>query len=582
MSDTKRSEKISQPESVNSKSEKLRAPVVSILGHIDAGKTKLLEQLCGSSKNEVGGITQQLRSAFIPNAKIKTSKPIDLPGLLFIDNPGHECFNNLRNRTTDICDVVILVVDILHGLQATTLECLTIIKAKHIPFIIALNKIDRIYEWNSDPWQNFSYNQQEKSVKLDFDFHLKNIKLAFSEQGWNTELYNYNDDKENYIDIVPISANTGEGIPDLLYTLINNAQMRAELSIDNQNFSAYVLETKVIDGYGVVIDTIVKNGQLRIGDKIALDSLTGPITTRIKVLLDPETKSKIETVSGCVSTTIVAPDLHKVIPGSPLFIGEEAVNLFPKRVESLFNLKSQGVYVQAATFGALESILLFLHENAIPVSDIGIENIHLSDIKKAAQIKDELHRCILGWQVNIDPDVQKSSNELCVTVFLSEIIYHLETNYVTHVTRIMNERRRVAADIAIFPCALKIKPHKGIFMKGGTNDPIILAIDTISGTVKVGTPIIAVTKNKDIVNLGKILSIQSNQKPVDTLRTGDEAAIKLSGNGMVAGRHFQITDPLYSLISRESIDALKTYFVDSLTENDKKLIMELKSILGII
>ena len=224
-----------------------KAPIICVLGHVDTGKTKLLDKIRHTNvqTGEAGGITQQIGATMFPSDAIITltkklpnlSINLLVPGLLIIDTPGHESFSNLRSRGSSLCDLAILVVDIMHGLEKQTLESLDILRRKNIPFIVALNKIDRMYGWKSKPDEAFltTFKSQEEHTRDEFIRRAKETVLAFAEKGLNAALYYENPDPDDYINLVPTSAITGEGIPDLLGQLVNIPQTKMTQKIKYQH-----------------------------------------------------------------------------------------------------------------------------------------------------------------------------------------------------------------------------------------------------------------------------------------------------------------------------------------------------------
>ncbi|EER13663.1 eukaryotic translation initiation factor 5B, putative, partial [Perkinsus marinus ATCC 50983] len=302
----------------DSSTSEFRSPICCIMGHVDTGKTKLLDKIRRTTvqEGEAGGITQQIGATFFPEAslqdavhKVNLTTYLQLPGLLIIDTPGHESFNNLRVRGSSLCDIAILVVDIMHGLEPQTIESLELLRNRKCPFIIALNKIDRLYQWRSSanrPSRD-SLKAQKDYVKHEFDDRLKRIQLQLAERGLNTAVYWENHDVRRDVSIVPTSAVTGEGVPDLLYLIVKLTQTLMAKKITRQPdlFQCTVLEVKNIEGLGTTIDVILVNGRIKETDQICVCTLAGPVVTTIRALLTPPPAKEIRVKSEYVH--------HKVI-----------------------------------------------------------------------------------------------------------------------------------------------------------------------------------------------------------------------------------------------------------------------------
>ena len=280
----------------------LRSPICCVLGHVDTGKTKVLDKIRRTNvqTGEAGGITQQIGASYFPMYRIleltkgmAKAKELEfnVPGLLIIDTPGHESFSNLRNRGSSLCDIAILVIDIMHGLEPQTLESINLLKKRKTPFIVALNKIDRLYDWKStaDAPLSVCLKKQPKHTLDEFRKRADEVSVALAEQGLNAKLYYENKDFRKFVSLVPTSAHTGEGIPDLLMLMVQLTQkMMGERLAFTRNVECTVLEVKVIAGLGYTIDVILSNGELKEGDTIVVCGSDGPIVTQIRALLMPE------------------------------------------------------------------------------------------------------------------------------------------------------------------------------------------------------------------------------------------------------------------------------------------------------
>lgn len=175
---------------------------------------------------------------------------VQIPGLLIIDTPGHESFNNLRARGSSLCDIAILVVDVMHGLEPQTIESIGLLKNRNCPFIIAMNKVDRVYGWKAQPWKPIleTLAQQKESAKEELYDRIRRIQNELSGQSLNCKLYWENDDSRRNISICPTSAVTGEGIPDLLFLIMKLVQMFMSRSITvSLTFSCHLMEVKNIE-----------------------------------------------------------------------------------------------------------------------------------------------------------------------------------------------------------------------------------------------------------------------------------------------------------------------------------------------
>lgn len=603
----------------------LRSPICCILGHVDTGKTKLLDKIRQTNvqEGEAGGITQQIGATFFPIQAIaeKTHHLTSLgdleykvPGLLVIDTPGHESFTNLRSRGSSLCNIAILVVDIMHGLEPQTLESIGLLRQRKTPFIVALNKVDRLYGWKSIPNVPFEecLKQQDRSVQNEFETRASKVIAAFSEQGLNAELFYQNDDIRCCVSLVPTSAITGDGIPDLLVLLITLTQkmMSEDLRYLSDQLECTVLEVKVIEGLGTTIDVILSNGLLREGDRIAVCGLNGPIVTTIRALLTPQSMRELRVKSQYVHNKIVkaalgvkicAPDLEKAVAGSSLFVisnnpkrgipevaAKQAVMQDLDDMLASVDKSGKGVFVQASTLGSLEALLVFLKDSKIPVAGIGIGPVHRKDIVRASVMVElaKEYACMLAFDVRVEKEAEESAQELEVKIFRADIIYHLFDQFTAYMNDLLEQKRRDMAPQAVFPCVLRIVPGC-VFNK---RSPLVIGVDVVEGVLRVGTPIMAVPKNakgpQDHVTLGKVVSVESNHKALTSVRRGSPAvAIKLECAGYEAprmfGRHFTESDELVSKISRESIDILKETFRNDMEKEDWAVVIKLKKYFNI-
>lgn len=532
-----RREKAHQEALAAQSKDNLRSPICCILGHVDTGKTKLLDKIRQTNvqEGEAGGITQQIGATYFPVDAIKKKTMVvnrdgafefKVPGLLVIDTPGHESFSNLRSRGSSLCNIAILVVDIMHGLEPQTLESMKLLRDRKTPFIVALNKIDRLYGWKKVENNGFreSYELQNKGVQNEFQKRLADTKIAFAEQGFNSELFYENKSMAKYVSLIPTSAHTGEGIPDMLKLIIQLTQERMVGSLMYlSEVQCTVLEVKAIEGFGMTIDVILSNGILREGDRILICGINGVIKTNIRALLTPAAMKELrlksayvhnKEVKAALGVKISAPDLEGAIAGSRLMVvgpdddesdlEEEVwsdVSNLMKRIEKT----GRGVSVQASTLGSLEALLDFLRVSKIPVANVGIGPVFKRDVMQCGTMleKSKEHAVMLCFDVKIDKEAQLYAEEQGIKIFTADIIYHLFDQFTKHMEAIIEKRKEESRLMAVFPCVLSTV---AVFNKTG---PIIVGVDVVEGQLKLDTPIAAVKTNtitgaKEIVSLGRV------------------------------------------------------------------------------
>uniref|UniRef100_A0A8D8XQB9 Eukaryotic translation initiation factor 5B n=1 Tax=Cacopsylla melanoneura TaxID=428564 RepID=A0A8D8XQB9_9HEMI len=612
----KRREKIEEnPEDENF----MRAAIVCVLGHVDTGKTKILDKLRRTNvqDGEAGGITQQIGATNVPVDAIRENTkhvrgpsgevggpgPLEIPGLLIIDTPGHESFSNLRNRGSSLCDIAILVVDIMHGLEPQTIESINILKSKKTPFVVALNKIDRLYNWSTMNRRDVRdiIKSQEASVQSEFETRFKDVAIQFSEQGLNAALFYDNPDPKSYVSMVPTSAITGEGMGNLLALIVQYCQsfLRKRLMFKNE-LQATVLEVKAIPGLGTTIDTILVNGTLYEGDTVVLAGTDGPIVTQIRSLLMPQPMQELRVknaymeykkIKGTQGVKIAAKDLEKTIAGLNLRVAKdqddidemcEEVSRELKSALSTIKLQERGVYVQASTLGSLEALLEFLRTSSIPYSNIRIGPVVKKDVMRASIMleHESQYATILAFDVKVERDAQELADSVGVKIFQADIIYHLFDKFTAFREELKAKKREEFKHIAVFPCRLKVLPQF-VF---NSRDPIVMGVIIEAGVLREGTPICV--PSREFVELGIVTSVENNHKPVEMARKGQEVCIKIEpipGEApKMFGRHFDEKDFLVSKISRQSIDACKDYFRDDLTKPDWQLMVDLKKVFQIL
>jgi len=581
---------------------KLRSPIAIVAGHVDAGKTSLLDYLRSSSiaNNEAGGITQQIGATFLSmdNLKKQTQEikgkfaiESKIPGILAIDTPGHEAFYKLRQRGASMCDIAIVVIDIIEGVLPQTKEVLRMMKENKIPFVVALTKIDKIYGWTSEDNKPLRkvLKKQSKSTMTHFNAYLEDIKYQLSCEEIEADFYFTNKKPEKIISMVPINSLKGEGIADLLALMVylTSTWMEKKLMVKDK-FKAIVMESVKDKKMGWVSDLILVNGKLQIGDEIVIPKLSGSIVTKVKNIFIGD--KPVSSCDGACSCRIIAKDLDNCLAGGRVYLSlnnsEELIEKSNEEREELlssFVTKDEGIIVIADTVGAMDAFNFLLSKEDIPVKHFLIEKPSEKLIERYGEILkkgENYHQVILYFGSCQDKDVIKKSKEIKITFLEDEVIYRLIEKYKDFEKTSKGNMNQYLLENnkAVLPAELRIL-KEFIFMKGGASN-FLFGVKIKSGKIYVGMPVAVVNKEKRI--LGKILGIQKDNKDVTEAKLGDEVCIRVENpNHLWYERHFNEKDIIYSEQSRDSIDNLKKYFKDELKKEDWMLVIKQKKVFGI-
>ncbi|MGA2574163.1 MAG: translation initiation factor IF-2 [Candidatus Methanomethylicaceae archaeon] len=575
----------------------VRQPIVTILGHVDVGKTLLLDKIRGSAvmSREVGAMTQHIGASFLPLNTIETycssvlkgfQTKISIPGILVIDTPGHEVFSNLRVRGGSVSDISILVIDILEGVEKQTEECIEILKNRKTPFIVAANKVDKITGWKSNPNKSFaeSFNLQSPAIQKKVEEKLYTIVGELARFGFSSDRFDRIHDYTKSVAIVPTSATTGEGIPELLALICGLVQqyLMKRLSITDGPGKGVVLESKEEPGLGTTIDVILYDGILNKGDRVVVGGYDAPLVTRVRAILlpkplneirDPEDKFlSVDSVVAAAGLKIVASDLGGAVAGSPVMVANDDQNLeeVTKKIkdelsEFRFTSETEGVVVKADTLGSLEALVKFLQGMKIPVrvSDIGPigrrEIIEATIVKRS---KPEL-AAIVGFNIKITPEAEADAKEHDIPVFTSNVIYHIVDEFKAWSAKTVEDIRSKEFGQLVLPGEVRIIPGC-VFRK---NSPAIVGVEVLAGTIKPGNQLM----RKDGEILGSIMQIQDAGKNLDSAKRGDKIAISIKGD-ITVGRQVQEGDILTVYMPDDDIFLLKGKFQSEMSEEELKVI----------
>jgi translation initiation factor 5B len=578
----------------------IRQPIVCVLGHVDSGKTLLLDKIRKTSvgAREVGGITQHIGASFFPVETLQQmigfalaanmKSGIEIPGLLVIDTPGHEAFTNLRRRGGSVADIAILVVDVLRGFEAQTYECIEILKAKKTPFIVAVNKIDRVPGWAAIPDSPFmkAYSKQNSYTKEDLDNKLYDVMGTFSRLKISTDRFDHVKDFTSTVALVPVSAKTGEGIPELLMVLIGLTQqyLKKQLQTTEGPAKGSVLEIREEPGLGLTLNAIIYDGTLNKDDIIVLGGKEKPIVTRIRAILvpkpldemrDPRDKfTSVDSVFAAAGVKIVAPDLDAALAGAPLYaVGSgESPDKYAKIIEDEIKKiriakQVEGIILKADTLGSLEAIAEILKTNNVQVRIADIGDVSKRDIIEASAVKshDPLMGVVLAFGVKLLPDAEEEAAARGVQIFREQIVYHMIEKYLAWVKSKSEAKVEAELEKLVKPAKIQVIPGY-IFHRA---KPAIFGVEVLAGTLKPKTNLLRAEDGEDV---GELQQVQDKGKAVPQATQGMQVAVSM--DKPTVGRHIFEKDILFVKVPEPDVRAFQGVFADKLSEDEQETLKE--------
>ncbi|HEX7628557.1 MAG TPA: translation initiation factor IF-2 [Candidatus Methanoperedens sp.] len=570
--------------------ENLRTPIVCVMGHVDHGKTSLLDKIRGTTiaEREAGLITQHIGATEVPLDIIKrVCGPIfkgdtKVPGLLFIDTPGHRAFTTLRARGGALADLAVLVVDVNEGFQPQTIEAVEILKRFKTPFIVAGNKIDKVPGWNPQSGKPFilSFPNQTEFAQVGLDEKIYVIIGKLYEMGLSSDRYDRVRDFQRNIGIMPVSAKTGEGIPDLLMILMGLAQKFLEKDLEYRAVGpgiGTILEVKEETGLGTTLDVILYDGELNVGDTIVVGSRDAPISTKIRALLKPRPLSEIRSeekfkqvkkVVAASGIKIAAPGLEGALAGSQIRVAvgniDEVGAAIRSEIDSVrIETESNGVLIKSDTIGSLEALVNELKKENIPIRKADIGDISKRDVAEVKTIKDPLFAVILGFEVDVLPDAKEELAESNIKLFTNNVIYRIIEDYkkwVAEQKQLLEKKRYETI----------IKPGRFIIMPDCTfrqSKPAVVGVRVRGGIIKTNLEVM----KEDGTIVGIIKGIQENNENISEAKTGKEVAMAI--DGPVVGRQIKEGDTLYIDIPEKHAKIAEQELFEAMKIEDKETLM---------
>ncbi|MDQ2071114.1 translation initiation factor IF-2 [Haloarcula sp. NS06] len=570
----------------------LRTPIVAVLGHVDHGKTSLLDKIRGSAvtAGESGAITQHIGATAVPLDVISEiagdlvdPTDFDLPGLLFIDTPGHHSFSTLRSRGGALADIAILVVDVNDGFQPQTLEAIDILKRTQTPFIVAANKIDTVPGWNPNEGQPVQQTMDAQSDRVQSDLNEKLYEIIgeLSDNGFSADMYWRVQNFQANIGVVPVSAETSEGIPDLLTVMMGLSQryMKEEMEIDTTGPGVgTVLEVKDTQGFGTTLDAIVYDGTIRNDDTIVVGGLQGPIVTDVRALLRPRPLEEIRTeqefeqvgqVAAADGVKIAAPDLGDAMAGAPIRVirdrdrSEVIAEVEEELAEIEVTTQEEGVVIKADTLGSLEALSSTLEEEEIPVMRAEVGAVAPRDVRVAETAGEPTNQAILAFSVEVLDDARDLAEQEDVELFEDDVIYQLVESYDDHVTAIEEAQQEQILENITRPAKFRILQDHTFRQ----SDPAVVGVEILSGELRRNVNVIR-WDNGEANRVGTLKTIQDEGEDVDSARAGERMAVSIQGP--TVGRQIEEGDDLWVEIPEKHAKILEQELKEDISVDERE------------
>ncbi|MEM0123707.1 MAG: translation initiation factor IF-2 [Conexivisphaerales archaeon] len=558
----------------------MREPIVVVLGHVDAGKTSLLDKLRGTAvqQKEAGGITQHIGASLFPSDVLvsmtgkllsKYRINVKIPGVLFIDTPGHEAFSNLRYRGGSAADIAIIVVDITKGIEKQTIESINILKDKKVPFLIALNKVDLIAGWRYNPHNTIEENirLQDNATQKLLDERIYTVLGQLAQLGFDGEAYYRITSFTKQVAMIPVSATTGEGIPEMLTVLLGLVQnfMKNKLAFRKEPGRGIILEVKEEEGMGTVFHVILLEGIVSINNKVVIGTLAGSKTTKIKGIYlpkpldemrDPRDKFKpVREVEASSGISVIVSDPDEVVAGAPMYVITDEKDELNAKKEIADELKKLiikndqvGVIVKVDALGSLEAMSFLLKQAGIPIRYAEVGSVTKKDIIEAELVreKDKYLGVILAFNQRILVE------NATVKIFSGKVMYDIIEEYQRYVVEQKEKDLHLKLEQMTYPAKLQV--IKGYIFR--RSNPAIFGIRVIQGTLKPKVRVMNLYGKE----IGVIEQIQVQGETVQEVRAGEDSAISI--RDITIGRHIREDEILYTLPNSNQINDLKKIITD--------------------
>ena len=564
-----------------------------VIGHVDHGKSTMvghLMYLCGAvddrtlrqyeeEAKKIGKET--FKFAWVLD-RLKEERErgltIDLTHLKFetpkyyftiIDAPGHRDF--VKNMITGAsqADAAILVVSAKKGeFEAgigpggQTREHAFLAFTMGIrQIVVAVNKIDSIQGWRRAEGSVVSRMEQQSSRTLQiFDEKFYKMVEAFFEQGFSADRYDRIRNFRKNIALIPISAKSGEGVPELLMVLVGLAQRFLEDNLMTEDGPAEgtVLEVKEEKGLGTTIDVIIYSGRIRSTDTIVVGGKNKPCITSVRALLKPkpldeirdpsERFSNVKEVSAATGIKIAASGLEDVFAGAPLRVVGENIEEDVAKIKDEMSIdiktEDEGVIIKADAVGSIEALANIFKGTPIRKADVG--HISKKDVVEAETNTNPVNRVVLGFNVKVLPEAEKEMNSSDVRIINSRVIYHLVESFEEWKEQKMREVEEERRKEIVHPGMVLFLPDCTFRV----SKPAVIGVRVLAGEIRPEQKLM----REDGRVIGKIKSIQMESKTVEKATQGMEVAISVEG--VTVGRQIRPEDVLYVDMPQDAVRKL--------------------------
>jgi translation initiation factor 5B len=484
------------------------------------------------------------------------------------------------------------VIDAVKGFEVQTHESIGILKARKTPFIVAANKIDLIPGWKSRPGEPFlkSFKSQDPFVQRELENSLYTMIGVLSRLGFKGERFDKITDFTQYVAIVPVSAKSGEGIPELLSVLIGLTQqfMQKRLTVTKGPAKGTVLEVKEELGLGVTVNAIIYDGILKKGDTIVVGGKEKVIVTKVRAVLlpkpldeirDPRDRfTSVNKVSAAVGVKIAAPSLENAIAGASIYVvapdktPEALVETVSEEIGKLrIQTDKLGIVLKTDTLGSLEAIINELENYGVPIRFADVGDVSRREVIEAATVKMEapLQGAILAFNVNVLPDAEEEAGTQGVRIFQSNIIYRLIDDYLSWMKSEQEVRTQREFETLVKPGKIKVLPGC-VFRR---SKPAIFGVEVVAGRIRTKYPLM----KADGKPVGGIAEIQDKGQTIPEASSGMSVAISMKEP--VIGRHIRESDTLYVSVPEEHAKLMMTTFQSRLSPDEAQALDEITQVM---